>query len=151
MSNHIHLRAISHRGSGHQPLKLIQFHPSPLLRMHWGLPYDGVITWKNFPCYLSFVLGIHQWLVDSPHKGEWPGTLRFSWIFAWTNVFLIILLSIKSYIHSANSNSFFSDKHDAHTPGIASWSLFTHHWSGGPAGSWDGEVGSTQPHCRMPL
>ena len=41
--------------------------------------------------------------------------------------------------------------HDAHTPGIAPWSLFTHHWSGGPAGGWGGEVGSTQPHCSMPL
>ena len=41
--------------------------------------------------------------------------------------------------------------HDAHTPGIAPWSLFTHHWSGGLAGGWGGEVGATQPHCRMPL
>ena len=42
-------------------------------------------------------------------------------------------------------------RHDAHTPGIAPWSLFTHHWPGGPAGGWGDEVGSTQPHCKIPL
>ena len=28
----------------------------------------GIINWKHFPSYCPFVWGIHQWLVDSPHK-----------------------------------------------------------------------------------
>ena len=33
--------------------------------------HDDVIKWKHFPCYWPFVRGIHQSLVDSPHKGQW--------------------------------------------------------------------------------
>ena len=37
--------------------------------------HDGVIKWKHFPCYWSFVGNIHRSSVDSPHKGHWRGTL----------------------------------------------------------------------------
>ena len=33
----------------------------------------------------SFVEGIHRSTVDSPHKGQCRGALKFSLIFAWTN------------------------------------------------------------------
>ena len=38
---------------------------------------DDVIKWKHFPHYWPFVRGIHQSLVDSPHKGQWRGALMF--------------------------------------------------------------------------
>ena len=47
--------------------------------------HDVVVKWKHFPCYSPFVRGIHQSLVNSPHKVLWLGTLMFSLICAWTN------------------------------------------------------------------
>ena len=35
--------------------------------------------------YWPFLWGIHRWPVNSPHKGQWRGTLMFSMICAWTN------------------------------------------------------------------
>ena len=40
---------------------------------------------KQFPCYWSFVPGIHRSPVNSPHKGQWRGALIFSLIGAWAN------------------------------------------------------------------
>ena len=39
--------------------------------------HDDVIKWKHFPRYLPFVRGIHRSPVNSPHKGQWHGTLLF--------------------------------------------------------------------------
>ena len=47
--------------------------------------HDVVVKWKHFPRYWPFVRGIHQSLVNSPHKVLWLGTLMFSLICAWTN------------------------------------------------------------------
>ena len=51
--------------------------------------HDGVIKWKHFPRYWPFVRGIHQWPMNSPHKGQWRGALMFSliclWIYGWIN------------------------------------------------------------------
>ena len=47
--------------------------------------HDDIIKWKHFPCYWLFVRGIHQWLVDSPDKGQWQRIFMFSLIYAWTN------------------------------------------------------------------
>ena len=47
--------------------------------------HDDVIKWKHFPPYWPFVRGIHQWLVNSPHEGQWRGALIFSLIRAWIN------------------------------------------------------------------
>ena len=33
--------------------------------------HDQVVKWKHFPHCWSFVRGIHQSLMDSPHKGQW--------------------------------------------------------------------------------
>ena len=45
--------------------------------------------WKHFPRYWPFVRGIHRSPVNSPHKGQWRGTLMFSlncvWINGWVN------------------------------------------------------------------
>ena len=47
--------------------------------------HDDVIKWKHFPRYWLFVRGIHRSPVNSPHKGQWRGTLMFSLICAWIN------------------------------------------------------------------
>ena len=47
--------------------------------------HDEVIKWKHFPRYWSFVRGIHRSPVNSPHKGQWRGTLMFSLVCTWTN------------------------------------------------------------------
>ena len=47
--------------------------------------YDDVMKWKHFPHYWPFVLGIHQSLVNSQHKGQWRGALMFSLICVWIN------------------------------------------------------------------
>ena len=45
--------------------------------------HDDVIQWKYFLRYWPFVRGIHWSLVDSPHKGQWRGALKFSLINHW--------------------------------------------------------------------
>ena len=40
---------------------------------------------ENFPRNWPFVQGIHQSLVNSPHKGQWRGALMFSLICVWIN------------------------------------------------------------------
>ena len=47
--------------------------------------HDDVIKWKHFPRYWPFVRGIHRGPVNSPHKGQWRGTLMFSLICVWIN------------------------------------------------------------------
>ena len=42
------------------------------------LYHDDFIKWKHLPRNWSFVRGIYQSSVDSPHKGQWPVTLMFS-------------------------------------------------------------------------
>ena len=43
------------------------------------------MKWKHFPRYWIFVWRIHRSPVDSPHKGQWCGTVMFSLICTWTN------------------------------------------------------------------
>ena len=50
-----------------------------------GWFHNDVIKWKHFPRYWSFVWGIRQSPANSPHKGQWRGTLIFSLICAWIN------------------------------------------------------------------
>ena len=52
--------------------------------LSWA-PHDDVIKWKHFPRYWPFVQGIHRSPVNSPHKGQWRGALKFSLICAWIN------------------------------------------------------------------
>ena len=47
--------------------------------------HDDVMKWKHFPHYWPFVLGIHRFPVNSPHKGQWHGALRYSSICVWIN------------------------------------------------------------------
>ena len=59
-----------------------------ICRAAWSqlkITHDDIIKWKHFPCYWPFVGGIHQSLVNSPHKGQWCGALMFSLICAWIN------------------------------------------------------------------
>ena len=51
-------------------------------------PHNDVIKWKHFPCYWSFVRGIHRSPVNSPHKDQWRGALMFSLIIAWIKVWV---------------------------------------------------------------
>ena len=47
--------------------------------------HDDVIRKTHFPRYWPFVLGIHRSPVNSPHKGQWRGSLMFSLICVWIN------------------------------------------------------------------
>ena len=47
--------------------------------------HDDVHKWKHFPRYWPFVRGIHRTPVNSPHKGQWRGALKFSLICVWIN------------------------------------------------------------------
>ena len=51
--------------------------------------HDDVIKWKHFPGYWPFVRGIHRSPLNSHHKGQWRGSLVFSWIctlaYGWIN------------------------------------------------------------------
>ena len=51
--------------------------------------HDDVIKWKHLPRYWPFVRRIHWSPVNSPHKGQWSGALKFSlicvWIKSWVN------------------------------------------------------------------
>ena len=48
-----------------------------------------MIKWKHFPRYWPFVREIQRSPVNSPHKGQWRGSLMFSlmcvWINSWVN------------------------------------------------------------------
>ena len=52
---------------------------------HGLVPHDDVIKWKHLPRYWPFVRGIHRSPVNSPHKGQWRGSLMFSLICIWIN------------------------------------------------------------------
>ena len=47
--------------------------------------HNDVIKWKHFPCYWPFVRGVHWSSMDSSHKSQWRGALKFPLICAWTN------------------------------------------------------------------
>ena len=68
--------------SYHQRYQWVSF---SLLSWLLYIPPDDVIKWKKNPRYWPFVWGIHQSPVNSPHKGQWCGTLMFSLICAWIN------------------------------------------------------------------
>ena len=48
--------------------------------------HDDVIKWKHFPRHWSFVRGIHQSPLNSPHKGQWRVALYFLWSAHWRTV-----------------------------------------------------------------
>ena len=50
--------------------------------VYWHFYHDDVIKWKHFPPYWTFVRGIHQSPVNSPHIGQCCGALVFSFICA---------------------------------------------------------------------
>ena len=47
--------------------------------------HDDVIKLKHLPRCWPFVWGIHRSPLNSPHKGQWRGTLMFSLICVWIN------------------------------------------------------------------
>ena len=47
--------------------------------------HDDIIKWKHFPRYWPFFAGNSPAPVNSPHKGQWRGSLIFSLIYAWIN------------------------------------------------------------------
>ena len=55
-----------------------------LKKMHLEMSsHDDVIEWNHFPRYWPFVWVIHRSPVNSPHKGQWSGSLMFSLICAF--------------------------------------------------------------------
>ena len=63
-------------------------HITPPLLLNIFLDHDDVIKWKHVPRYWPFVWGIHRSPVNSPHKGQWRGTLMFSLICARINAWV---------------------------------------------------------------
>ena len=55
------------------------------LTCQFGCDHDDVIKWKHFPRYWPFARGIHRSPVNSPHKGQGRGALKFSLICVWIN------------------------------------------------------------------
>ena len=53
--------------------------------------HDDVMKWKHFPRNWPFVRGIHRPPVNSPHKGQLRGALKFSLIFVWINDWVTIV------------------------------------------------------------
>ena len=51
-----------------------------------GVVHIDVIRWGHLPRYWPFVRDIHRSPVDTPHKGQWRGTLMFSIICDWAKV-----------------------------------------------------------------
>ena len=49
---------------------------------------DDFIKWKHFLRYWPFVQANHRSPVNSPHKGQWLGTLMFFLICAWIKVWV---------------------------------------------------------------
>ena len=74
--------------------------------------HNHVNKWKHFPRYWSFVRGIHWSPVDSPHKGQWRGTLTFSLI-TGTNTWAI------------NGDTGDLRRHRAHHDVILIWEYYT--------------------------
>ena len=60
-------------------LRIMRFHYSYRTTEH-----NNVIKWKHFPRYWPFVRGIYRSPLDSPHKGQRRGALKYSLIYAWT-------------------------------------------------------------------
>ena len=60
------------------------------VRCWW--PSQDISWWRHQMETLSALLdlcaGIHQWPVNSPHKGQWRGALKFSLICAWINAWV---------------------------------------------------------------
>ena len=44
------------------------------------ITHDDVIKWKHFLRHWPFVRGIHRSSVNSPHRGQWRGALKFFFI-----------------------------------------------------------------------
>ena len=63
----------------------LQCHSFQLSFLLIGKIHDDVIKWKHLPRHWPFVLVIHRWPANSPHKGQWRGVLMFSLICAWIN------------------------------------------------------------------
>ena len=56
---------------------------SELEQAQWR--HDDVIKWNHFLRYWPFAQGIHRFLVNPPHKGQWRGALMFCLICVWIN------------------------------------------------------------------
>ena len=50
--------------------------------------HDGIMTWKRFSQYRSFVRGIHRSQKDSPHKGPVVRSFNFPLMSALTNCWI---------------------------------------------------------------
>ena len=78
-------RSLSHQANRFRSLDVADCH-SALYRPPEHLCFhDDAIKWKQFLRHWPFVRVTQPSPVDSPHKGQWRGTLMFSVICAWTN------------------------------------------------------------------
>ena len=120
----------------HKPVQICS-HQKPSLPplttpSHWGgmstlllwTHNNDVIKWKHFPRYWSFVRGLHQSPVNSPHKSKWRGTFMFSLICVWIN----------GWVNNREAGGF--RRHRAHYDVIAMQCLSTPHTISGNTWSW---------------
>ena len=79
---------------GRMLLRLWAHKTHPITYSHeWHMGYnfwvvcthDDITKWKHFPRNWPFVRGIHRSPVNSPHKGQWRGALKFPLICVLTN------------------------------------------------------------------
>ena len=65
---------------------MVFWHIQYIILCHRIQYHDDVIKWNYLPRYWPFVRWIHRSPVDSPHKGQWRGTLMFYLICTRRNV-----------------------------------------------------------------
>ena len=87
-------------------------------------PHEDVIKWKHFPLWWSFVRGVHQSSVDSPHKGQWFVDLVYSLICAWTNGWANNLDAGDLWRHRALYGYMYFWPHDD----VIKWKHFPRYW-----------------------
>ena len=83
--------------------------------------HDDVSKWKHFPRYWPFVRGIHQWPVNSPHKGQWRGALMFSLICAWLNGWVNNREAVDLRCHRAHHDVIVMQVQHRTSPRFVSW------------------------------
>ena len=83
-----------------------------------GINLSCIPKWKYFPCYWTFVRGIHPSPVNSPHKGQWHGALAFSLICTWINSWINNREAGDARCHRAHCDLIVMSKHEGN------WALF---------------------------
>ena len=115
----------------------VKNHTDRCPQYHARIVHDDVIKRKHFPRYWPRVRGIHRSPVNSPHTGQWRGTLMFSLISGWINGWVdnreagdlrrhrghydVIVMSKCNYSHGISHDNVLSWK----PTGLKSWNILS--------------------------